>query len=206
MRHLAGAVLLVLGASLVFLSTRTLLAQSQAAQAAALSRWTPNHPAATAATQRASLMTPWDPAPRKEIAWKLASRHRAEARDQMHTALMWAPADAYLWSDYARLLVRQRRFNNDTEQATKRALKLAPNSDALHASHAWMAIHYWTWASADLQTLWLHSLRREWRQHRERVTQEIQEGRRVQMFCLGAGARLPAAQAWCANTPWESWE
>lgn len=204
MRFLAGTVLLMLGAGLVLVSTRNLLAHNYAAQATSLSRWTPDHPAAIAATRQASRWAPWNPGPHKALAWKLASRQRAEARRQMQTALLWAPADAYVWNDYARLLIRQRRFNKDTESAAALALKLAPNSDAVHASHAWMAIHYWAWASADLQKLWLPSLRREWRQNRDRVIREVLNGRRVRLFCLGAGAQLAAAQSWCAATPWES--
>lgn len=204
MRRLAGTLLLVLGAGLVYLSTRGLLAYNYTTQASALSQWNPGHPAAIAATRKAGALTPWNPEPRRALAWKLASRQRSEARRQMQTALMWAPADAYLWSDHARLLIQQRRFNSDTEAATALALKLAPNSDAVHASHAWMAIHYWTWASADLQKLWLPSLRREWRQNRDRLIRVIRDGRRVRMFCLGAGAPLAAAQSWCAATPWEA--
>ena len=206
MRGLVGTLLLVLGAGLVYLSTRGLLAYNYTTQASALSQWNPGHPVAVAATRKAGALTPWNPEPRRDLAWKLASRQRSEARRQMQTALMWAPADAYLWNDYARLLIRQRRFNSDTERATALALTLAPNSDAVHAGQASMAIHYWTWASVDLQKLWLPSLRREWRLNRERLIREIRDGRRVRMFCLGAGAQLPAAQAWCATTPWESSE
>lgn len=203
MRRLAGTALLILGTGLVFLSIRSLLAQSHAAQVSTLSRWTPNHPAAVLAARRASTLTPWDASARKDLAWKLASRQSHEARAQMQTALMWAPADAYLWNDYARLLVRQRRFGSETERVSTHALSLAPHSAALHAGNAWMAIHYWTWASADLQTLWLHSLRREWRRDRDRLTREILASRRTQVFCLGPGARLPATQAWCAGAPWD---
>jgi tetratricopeptide (TPR) repeat protein len=152
---------------------------------------------ATRASAVAAGLAPWSAPARALQGWIHGASGDFEAADAAYAAaLRRAPADALLWAEYALVLGRNRVFDARLEQATRRALALAPASPAVHQGLARMGLSYWRFAGPPVRELWRRSLR--WELDRDRgsfLAALEREGYRG-TFCAWHAEDLGEA-AWC---------
>jgi hypothetical protein len=154
-------------------------------------------PRAARASALAAGLAPWSAPARALQGWIGGESGDFEAADAAYAAaLRRAPADALLWAEYALVLGRNRVFDARMEQATRRALALAPTSPAVHQGLARMGLSYWRFADPPVRELWRRSLR--WELDRDRAAFLLaleREGYRG-TFCAWHAGDLGEA-AWC---------
>ncbi|HVT36673.1 MAG TPA: hypothetical protein VHE37_13875, partial [Nevskiaceae bacterium] len=123
----------------------------------------------------------------------------AAAIDQAYgAALQRAPADAYLWFDRAQVLAAQGRYGQQLETAAARAEALAPASPALRLAMARMGALHWFRSPAELQQLWLRSMRYELRHNQRQFLRSLIHDGEQYWFCASAALELPL-DWWCAK-------
>ncbi|MES2489422.1 MAG: hypothetical protein V4607_06475, partial [Pseudomonadota bacterium] len=81
------------------------------------------------------------------------------ALDEYAKALTLAPADAYLWRDYALALVNAGIFDQRLERAVSQAQTWARKSKPIHLSLAVVGLRVFRQSNSSLQALWLDSIR-----------------------------------------------
>ena len=81
------------------------------------------------------------------------------ALDEYAKALTLAPADAYLWRDYALALVNAGIFDQRLERAVSQAQTWARKSKPIHLSLAVVGLRVFRQSSSKLRTMWLESIR-----------------------------------------------
>lgn len=199
MRIVLAVAILTFGLLLGWIQTKALFAESALEKSREQAERNPASVTALNAATLAVEIAPWRPELRAELSWRLQATGRPkEARRQFALALSAAPADAYLWAEYAQLLARQGKFGREMEQVTQRSNHLGPTSGTIQQSHAETGLYYWSRGSSALQQEWLGSMKFMLRNDRDLFLQKVRGAGRAALFCLGPGAHLPLA-GWCAS-------
>lgn len=89
----------------------------------------------------------------------LYAGRRGQALDEYEQALKLAPADAFLWRDYALARISSGLIDTDLEKAVAQAQELAPKSRPLQISLALAGLKIYALSSPGLRARWLESLR-----------------------------------------------
>jgi hypothetical protein len=152
---------------------------------------------ARAAAGLAASLAPWDVKAQADFAWKLAvAGDLGAAREHMLQALRAAPADAFLWQDFAQLLASHWRFGEEMTLALRQASALAPNSPALLSHNAQFGILHWSQGSAAQRQIWLAGMQHVLNARRAEFLNAliVQDG--ATPICLMAASEL-GLEEWC---------
>jgi hypothetical protein len=89
----------------------------------------------------------------------LYAGHQEQALSEYQHALQLAPADAFLWRDYAVARIRLGLIDAELEKAVIQAQSLAPKSKPLQFSLAMAGLKVYAQSNPALQSRWLKSIR-----------------------------------------------
>ncbi|MGH8540226.1 MAG: hypothetical protein ACRETW_06955 [Stenotrophobium sp.] len=152
--------LLVVGAVTVFVNARWFMADAYTRYAEKQWRWFDARKSAREAAALAFKFMPYNArALKSEAVSDLFSGSKAQALREYEQALHLAPADAYLWRDYALALVYTGNIDDRLEHVVRQAQLLAPRSVPLHESLAYAGLKVYTQSDRKLQAFWLISIR-----------------------------------------------
>lgn len=142
-------------------------------------------------------LAPWRTIPRLQLL-----RSSAIVLDavRLHglSAIRLAPADGYLWAEYAQFLLRAGAPDQDVYQATRRSNHLAPSSRSVQRSNAQAAQQYWFFAGDLLQDEWMRSMQFMLRHEPAKFRRMMIQSRRAELLCPLIGDALGEAM-WCAQ-------
>jgi hypothetical protein len=190
---------LALAALLCLLGARAGLADLYLIHATTLSQKPANTGSAIATAALASQLAPWRP-----DAWLAQGKLSAlqpspqAVHDLFAQGLRLAPADAYAWRDYSLALARSEGYGSGYRMALARSQELAPNSRALHASHALNGLHAWRYGDEATRQLWRNSMRVTLAARPREFLRYIASSRREALFCAYTGEALNLGR-WCAD-------
>lgn len=157
----------------------------------------PHSSATLAAARIATRLAPWSAPSAAQHGWVLAERgETAAAQAAYGQALHLAPADPFLWTEYALARARLGLFDAPLTQAVQQAQRLAPTSPAVRRSLADLGLNYWQHGTAEQRGLWLASMRAELAASRGAFLGHALTRGRARTFCQGPAAELGEA-AWC---------
>jgi hypothetical protein len=126
----------------------------------------------------------------------------APALDEYQAALLLAPADAYLWRDYALALIyagiSDERLNNAVIQAQTWALKSKP----IHLSLAVAGLKVYGRSDEALRKLWMHSIRLAYAYAPDAVLLTAYVSEQELLLCDGGVIQKPETNVWCASARW----
>lgn len=126
-------------------------------------------------------------------------RRGQEAELSYRAALKQAPADAYLWRDYALLRPVGGRYDAQLAHAVERAQALAPTGKGVHMSLGVVGLMDWPRSNPRLRSLWRKSIEFSLRHDRQEFLRYVyassQETRMCREFLLRRGA-----DDWCQWT------
>jgi hypothetical protein len=143
-----------------------------------------------AAAEHGASLTPWSSERLAVRGWLQAQRGDFDASLASYaTALMWAPADAALWTEYALVLARAKRFG-ELELPVARANALAKASPSIQEAQAAMAASYWDQAGEPVREEWLRSLAYVLKHNRSAFYEQLVVRGQVDSFCAGPATRL----------------
>lgn len=155
---LCGLVLLAVAA--VYGNARWLSAESYLRFSTQRAQNSATRPAARQASDIAHKLQPFSArALQSQAGNDLFLGHSELALDEYSAALRLAPADAYLWRDYALALVYARTFDQRLEHAVVQAQIWGRKSTTVHMALALAGIKVFRQSSPALRNSWLNSIR-----------------------------------------------
>lgn len=151
------------------------------------------------AAERGAGLTPWSADRLAVRGWLLSQRgERDAALGSYAQALRWAPADAAIWTEYALVLARARRFEQLSLPVT-RANALGRASPPIQETQAAMGTTYWNAADEVTRAEWLRSLQYQLRHNNSAFNELLVVRGQVGAFCEGPAPRLGTFRK-CATT------
>lgn len=124
------------------------------------------------------------------------------ALDEYQAALRLAPADAYLWRDYALALIYVDQFDAELNHAVTQAQTWAVKSKAVHFSLAVAGLRVYDRSDAALRKLWMHSIRLAFIGNRDAVLTVAYVADQDLLLCNGDVIPDPETNLWCAAARW----
>lgn len=151
-----------------------------------------------AANKLAVNLAPWKPAFRARLARSLilSGTDNDAIKSEFISALKWAPADPYLWQDFAQIMAAQNSFDADFEMAVLRVNVLGPASRTIQASAADLGVRHWFRGSAATQKEWLRSISFQLRHEPKPFLKSVFVSNQMYWFCSSAALELPVSK-WC---------
>lgn len=126
----------------------------------------------------------------------------ALALDEYRAALQMAPADAYLWREYALALIYANQFdarlNNSIVQAQTWALRSKP----IHFSLAVAGLRVYDRSDDALRKLWMVSIRKAYPDYRNVILGVAYVADQELLLCNGDVIPDPGINPWCAAARW----
>ncbi|MEK6805831.1 MAG: hypothetical protein AABY95_04205 [Pseudomonadota bacterium] len=197
MRKIIALALLIFGLLLGWTEIRALTAETYRHKSQVIAKQSPTSIAALKSAVLSVQLAPWNAYSHAELAWRLQSSGNFRAsRQQFAQALSWAPADAYLWAEYAQLLAHQRKFGREMELVTRESNRLGPTSSAIQHSNAYIGLYFWGRGTQELRNQWQTSMAFVLRTNRKRFLEQVRNVHRDRYFCLGPGVNLQVG-SWC---------
>lgn len=126
----------------------------------------------------------------------------SQALDEYSKALLLAPADAYLWRDYALALIYAGIFDQRLERAVSQAQLWARKSKTLHLSLAIAGLKVFEQSSPALRALWLKSIRLSYWYQPDAVLWTAYVAEQELLLCRGDIIQKPETNTWCAAARW----
>lgn len=159
-RLLLFACLMALAASTAYSNIRWLGAQAYSRFADEQGRWPEGRESARQAADIATRLVPLSARARQQLATDdLFLGQGEQALREYETALQSAPADAYLWRDYALALVYTNHYDVRLERAVAQAQSWGARSSTIHMSLAVAGLKVFNQSDASLRALWMNSIR-----------------------------------------------
>lgn len=149
------------------------------------------------AAKHAAELQPWRAVLHSDLAWAFAARGDFElARQNFRTSLQRAPANAYLWLEYAQALARARRFDEEYTLALRQATLLSPNAKPVRLVAARMGALHWGQGGELERALWSQNIGYTLRVSPYDLLWGVLRTRREGSFCGHLGAELGLSR-WC---------
>jgi hypothetical protein len=126
----------------------------------------------------------------------------ALALDEYQAALQLAPADAFLWRDYALALIYAEQFGPKLNDAVTQAQTWAVKSKPIHLSLAVAGLRVYDRSDAVLQQLWMHSIRIAYLESRDAILSAAYVADQDLLICNGDVVPSPETNIWCAAARW----
>ena len=154
-----------------------------------------------AASVAARLETFSAQAHQQQASSSLLMGHDEDALSQYVSALQRAPADAYLWRDYALALIYTGHFDQRLDRAVFQAQTWAPRSSVLNLSLAIAGLKVYDRSDEALRTLWMRSIRYAYWVAPGAVLYAAYLSERELLLC---DTVIPQSDhnAWCAAARW----
>jgi hypothetical protein len=147
-------------------------------------------------------LAPWKPEAHSAYARnRAADADLSAAIPAFAQALRWAPADAHLWREMLRSLVRAGRFDQLTFLALDQTRKLAPHSPGIQLGNALDGVYFWRHGDEAFRAAWLDAMRYSLFHSRNLFLFQVARAHRELYFCAYAGASLHQ-QKWCQQAFW----
>jgi hypothetical protein len=124
------------------------------------------------------------------------------ALDEYRAALQLAPADAYLWRDYALALIYAGQFDSRLTLAVTQAQTWAIQSRTLHLSLAVAGLRVYERSDAPLRQLWMRSIRTAYPDYVDVLLGVAYVADQDLLLCNGDVIPDPGSNVWCAAARW----
>lgn len=124
------------------------------------------------------------------------------ALEEYSKALVFAPADAYLWRDYALALMQAGIFDARLERAVIQAQTWARKSKLIHLSLAVPGLKLYQQSSPKLRELWLKSIRFSYFYEPDTILLTAYVAEEELLLCRGDIIAQPGTNPWCAAARW----
>jgi len=121
---------------------------------------------------------------------------------EYESALLKAPADAYLWRDYALVLVHQGIFDARLERAVTQAQSWAVKSPPIHVSLAVVGLNVYQQSNAAMRALWFKSMRIAYPYQPDDIQWAAYVAEQELLLCDGGVVPHPETSNWCAGARW----
>lgn len=125
-----------------------------------------------------------------------------QALSEYEAALLLAPADAFLWRDYALALVYADKFDARLNNAVSQAQGWALKSKPIHLSLAVAGIKVYSRSSDSLRKLWMQSIRIAYAQSPDALLLTAYVAEQELLLCDGGVIQSPETNVWCASARW----
>ncbi|PTU32932.1 hypothetical protein CJD38_02130 [Stenotrophobium rhamnosiphilum] len=125
-----------------------------------------------------------------------------KALDEYVKALTLAPADAYLWRDYALALVNAGIFDQRLDRAVLQAQTWARKSKPIHMSLAVVGLRVFSQSSPSLRAQWLNSIRFAYWTKPAVVLWYAYVEEQELLLCDNTIILQADTNAWCAAARW----
>lgn len=126
----------------------------------------------------------------------------ALALDEYQAALQRAPADAYLWREYALALIYADQFDARLNNAVRQAQTWALQSRTIHFALAVAGLRVYERSDADLRKLWMISIRKAYPNYRNAILGVAYVADQDLLLCKGDVIPVPETNPWCAAARW----
>ncbi|MGH8461596.1 MAG: hypothetical protein ACRESS_08330 [Stenotrophobium sp.] len=190
-------ILAVAGAAAVFLNARWFMSDAYTRYSEGQWQWADARASARQAAGFAYRLTPDNARALKSAAIAdLYSNQPDQALLEYRQALQLAPADAYLWRDYAFALVSTGHFDDRVQQAVRHAQALAAQSDTLQLSLALIGTGVYRQSDPALRALWLASIRHSFAAHWQPLLEAASRAGQEELLCREVIAK-PDSNPWC---------
>ncbi|TXI81879.1 MAG: hypothetical protein E6Q40_13115 [Cupriavidus sp.] len=124
------------------------------------------------------------------------------ALDEFRAALQLAPADAYLWRDYALALIYAGQFGPRLNLAVAQAQGWALQSRLVHFSLAVAGLRVYDRSDEELRKLWMHSIRIAYPDYVNVILGVAYVADQDLLLCNGDVIPKPETNVWCAAARW----
>ena len=124
------------------------------------------------------------------------------ALNEYRRALLRAPADAFLWRDYALALVYAGRYDQDLENAVYQAQSWALQSRPVHLALAVAGLKVYTRSDENLRRLWMRSIKVAYVLSPDAVLWAAYVSEQELLLCNGDVILKPESNVWCAAARW----
>lgn len=124
------------------------------------------------------------------------------ALDEFRSALRLAPADAYLWRDYALALIYADQFDSRLNLAVSQAQTWAVQSRLIHFSLAVAGLRVYDRSDTELRALWMHSIRVAYPDYVNVILGVAYVADQDLLLCQGDVIPNPETNVWCAAARW----
>ena len=124
------------------------------------------------------------------------------ALDEYQDALRLAPADAFLWRDYALALIYADQFDARLTNAVTQAQSWALKSKPIHLSLAIAGLRVYDRSNPALRKLWMHSVQIAYYYYRDSILSAAYIADQDLLLCNGDVIANPATNVWCASARW----
>lgn len=121
---------------------------------------------------------------------------------EYRAALQLAPADAFLWRDYALALIYGGQFDSNLTLAVTQAQGWAVQSRPLHGSLAVAGLKVYDRSDAELRKLWMHSIRLAYPDYVNVILGVAYVADQDLLLCNGDVIPDPGSNVWCAAARW----
>lgn len=128
--------------------------------------------------------------------------HPEPALAEFESALTLAPADAYLWRDYALALIYAGIFDARLERAVTQAQSWAHKSQNIHIPLAVIGLRVFDQSSPALRSLWRKSILFAFRYKPDVVISTAYISEQELLLCDGSAIPKPETNNWCAAARW----
>ncbi|TXH03212.1 MAG: hypothetical protein E6R07_12980 [Nevskiaceae bacterium] len=181
---------------------RWLIAHAYTRFAEDQARWPETRAAAAKAADYAIAFQPYSAqAYRQRGLNRLLLRQHDEALADYQAAISRAPADAFLWRDYALALLYADRFDERLKHAVSQAQTWGRRSAPIHFSLAVAGLKVFADSDPELQQLWLKSIRLAYQVQPGALMQAAYTADQEILLCQQV---IPDAgrNVWCAIARW----
>lgn len=124
------------------------------------------------------------------------------ALDEYRAALQLAPADAYLWREYALALIYANQFDASLNNAVLQAQTWALRSKPVHFSLAVAGLRVYDRSDDALRKLWMVSIRNAYPDYRNVILGVAYVADQDLVLCNGDVIPDPGTNPWCAAARW----
>lgn len=125
-----------------------------------------------------------------------------QALNHYAAALKLAPADAYLWRDYAMALVYAGKFDGRLDHAVDMAQTWGLQSSPIHLSLALTGLKVFQQSGRPLRALWMKSIKRAYWERPDAVLLTAYNAEQELLLCDGSVILKPETNVWCAAARW----
>lgn|GEM_PF-4726953 len=129
-------------------------------------------------------------------------RQDALALDEYSAALRLAPADAYLWRDYALALIYTETFDPRLEHAVIQAQTWGRRAKPIHLSLAIAGLRVFRQSSPALRSRWLESIRLAYQDQPNALLWVAYVADEELLLCDNDIIQKAEANGWCAAARW----